>query len=83
MQGVSLLQGLAGRADAVEAALSSGAESVGHDYLDQCRQMASNERSTLYVDFRHVQQHQSDLADAIQAEYYHFEPTRSATRCAR
>ena len=67
--------------DAVEAALSSGAESVGHDYLDQCRQMASNERSTLYVDFRHVQQHQSDLADAIQAEYYHFEPTlREALR---
>ena len=67
--------------DAVEAALSSGAESVGHDYLDQCRQMASNERSTLYVDFRHVQQHQSDLADAIQAEYYHFEPTlRDALR---
>ena len=67
--------------DAVEAALSSGAESVGHDYLDQCRQMANNERSTLYVDFRHVQQHQSDLADAIQAEYYHFEPTlRDALR---
>ena len=36
--------------------------------------MKSNERTTLYVDFSHVQDHNTELADAIEADFHYLEP---------
>ena len=36
--------------------------------------MKGNERNTLYVDFQHVQDHNSELADAIEADFHYLEP---------
>eukprot|EP00964_Phaeocystis_antarctica_P148776 scaffold115728_cov67-Phaeocystis_antarctica.AAC.1 len=36
--------------------------------------MKSNERNTLYVDFSHVQDHNTELADAIEADFHYLEP---------
>ena len=35
--------------------------------------MKSNERNTLYVDFSHVQDHNTELADAIEADFHYLE----------
>ena len=40
----------------------------------QCNEMKSNERTTLYVDFSHVQDHNTELADAIEADFHYLEP---------
>ena len=35
--------------------------------------MKQNERTTLYVDFQHVQSHNMELADALQNEFHYLE----------
>jgi DNA replication licensing factor MCM6 len=35
--------------------------------------MRQNERTTIYVDFQHVQTHNVELADAIQNEFHYLE----------
>ena len=40
----------------------------------QCNGMKENERTTLYVDYQHMQQHNLELADAVKADYHYLEP---------
>ena len=40
----------------------------------QCKEMANNERNTLYVDFQHVEDYRYELADAIEADYHYLDP---------
>ena len=44
------------------------------DYLEQIDSMKENERTTLYVDWSHLQQHDIDLADAIKDHFHYLEP---------
>ena len=60
---------------------SSGAEGgsadlgdAAHEYLEQCHAMRENERSTLFVDYQHIEAHDSDLSDAIKERFYELEP---------
>lgn len=43
-------------------------------YSQQAEMMRNAETSSLFVDFRHVKSHDEDLADAIVAQYYRWEP---------
>ena len=40
----------------------------------QCHQMKENERTTLFVDFQHVQHHDVELADAVKEHFHDLEP---------
>ena len=44
------------------------------EYREQAQAMKENERTTLFVDFQHVQAYDIDLADAIKAEFHYLEP---------
>lgn len=44
------------------------------DYKEQINFMIQNNKSTLYVDFQHVIETDQELAEAIEIEYYRFEP---------
>jgi DNA replication licensing factor MCM6 len=52
----------------------TGDEGFEPDYLQQIAIMKSNDRTTLYVDFIHLQLFHLELCDAIQDEYYRVEP---------
>ena len=43
-------------------------------YETRIEQMLDNEHSTLYVDFAQIITHDSELADAVELEFYRFEP---------
>ena len=49
---------------------------VSPSQLAQINMMRQNDRTTLYVSWRHVVEHEEDLAEAIMAEYY-----RSVAAC--
>ena len=53
-----------------DGAATADDEGLQYDYLVQCREMRQHERSTLFVDYLHLQSHDTELADAIQ-EYFH------------
>ena len=42
-------------------------------YSEQAELMKNAETTSLFVDFRHVKQHDEDLANAILAQYYRYE----------
>lgn len=44
------------------------------DYILQISTFVQNNKSTLYVNFQHISQVDHELAEAIQLEYYRFEP---------
>ena len=44
------------------------------DYMLQMATMMQNNKSTVYVNFRHVLNADHELAEAIEIEYYRFEP---------
>ena len=44
------------------------------DYMAQIESMIRDNKSTIYVDFQHVKERDWELADAIELEYYRFEP---------
>jgi DNA replication licensing factor MCM6 len=44
------------------------------NYSQQAEVMRNTETSSLFVDFSHVLEYDPDLAQAIQAQYYRFEP---------
>jgi len=44
------------------------------DYVDQVNQMRHDDRTTLLVDFRHLLAYQQVLAEAVEEQYYRFEP---------
>ena len=44
------------------------------DYMMQIATMMQNNKSTVYVNFRHVLDADHELAEAIEIEYYRFEP---------
>jgi len=44
------------------------------DYLEQCKVMRNDERTTLYVDFQHVMKHDAELADSVTTDYYTLVP---------
>ena len=60
--------------DSDEQPASAYGEVPPKDYLDQIESMKTNERTTLYVDWSHLQQHDIDLADAIKEHFHHLEP---------
>ena len=43
------------------------------EYVDQALNMKNEEHTTLYVDFRHVLQHDPTLAEALQLAFYRYE----------
>jgi len=66
---------------------TSGLQSQGStqrllvDYLSQLNFMMQNNRSTVYVNFEHIAQVDHELAEAIELEFYRFEPyLRNAVR---
>ena len=44
------------------------------DYKAQIISMIQNNKSTVYVNFAHIQEMDQELAEAIELEYYRFEP---------
>ena len=44
------------------------------DYKAQIISMIQNNKSTIYVNFNHIQDIDHELAEAIELEYYRFEP---------
>ncbi len=40
------------------------------DYVEQLEMMVQNDRSTLYVDFFHIELSNQNLGEAIQTQYY-------------
>lgn len=44
-----------------------------HTSCPQCKTMRDDDRTTLYVDFQHLEQHSVELADAIVSEFYYLE----------
>lgn len=44
------------------------------DYVAQITTMVQNNKSTVYVNFQHVVQADHELSEAIEMEYYRFEP---------
>mmetsp|Transcript_18343 Transcript_18343/g.45021 ORF Transcript_18343/g.45021 Transcript_18343/m.45021 type:complete len:922 (-) Transcript_18343:85-2850(-) len=59
--------------DGGSSSLSNGAQPV-RDYLHQLMGMQKNDRTTMYVDFQHVQQYKQLLADSIAVHYHRVEP---------
>ena len=53
---------------------TSSQPSASSFYKDQVTDMKQNELNTLNVDFAHVSAFDSTLAEAVQSEYYRFEP---------
>jgi DNA replicative helicase MCM subunit Mcm2 (Cdc46/Mcm family) len=45
-----------------------------YDYVAQLAHMAQNNKTTLFVNFQHVVEKDAELAEAIEMEYYRFEP---------
>ena len=45
------------------------------DYVEQLSSLKLHDRSTLYVDFTQLRDHSPEVADAIDREYFQFEPT--------
>ncbi len=54
--------------------ISSLNQRLLYDYKEQLTFMMQHNKSTLYVDFTHVKDIDYDLAEAIELEYYRFEP---------
>jgi DNA replication licensing factor MCM6 len=52
----------------------SAQERLTLDYMLQISTMIQNNRSTIYVNFGHVMDFNSELAEAIELEFYRFEP---------
>lgn len=44
------------------------------DYEFQIRKMVETDNNTVFVDFTHLQGYDLELAEAIQFEYYRFDP---------
>jgi DNA replication licensing factor MCM6 len=45
-----------------------------YDYVAQLAAMAAENKTTLFVNFQHVVEKDAELAEAIELEYYRFEP---------
>ena len=43
------------------------------DYVEQCDALRDSEKSTLFVDFQHLQAHDPELADAVRDNFHHLE----------
>ena len=43
-------------------------------YIDQLREMISNDRTTLVVDYEHLSVYNSTLAEELEGDFYRFEP---------
>jgi DNA replication licensing factor MCM6 len=43
-------------------------------YIDQIVNMIRSDKATVFVDFAHLNQYDAELAEAVQLEYYRFEP---------
>lgn len=59
-----------------DAAAAAGSEVEATDrvyYVEQARAMRTAEKTTLFVDFGHIEAHDWDLADVIQTEYLRIE----------
>lgn len=54
--------------------ISSLNQRLLYNYKEQLTFMMQHNKSTLYVDFTHVKDTDFDLAEAIEMEYYRFEP---------
>lgn len=53
---------------------STDPDAAGRDYIEQCKVMKNDDRTTLFVDYTHVEHHNSDLAKAIAEDFYYLEP---------
>jgi len=60
---------------------TQGTQRLLVDYLSQLNFMMQNNKSTVYVNFEHIVEVDHELAEAIELEFYRFEPyLRSAVR---
>ena len=58
----------------VDENVNNAAQRLAVDYMLQMAAMMQNNKSTVYVNFKHVLEADHELAEAIEIEYYRFEP---------
>jgi len=56
------------------AAELTSQQRLTYDYVAQLALMAQNNKTTLFVNFQHVVEMDIELAEAVELEYYRFEP---------
>lgn len=71
---VAFISEFSNEMDELPPSSAFGEASASKDYLEQIDSMKENERTTLYVDWSHLQQHDIDLADAIKEHFHFLEP---------
>ena len=59
-EGISMSQASAG---------SNGEPEIRHTYVEQLKTMRESEKTTLYVDFEHLQDADSEFADILKDQY--------------
>jgi len=55
-------------------AQASGQQRVATNYMEMINVMVQNNSSTLFVNFAHVMEFDSELAEALELEFYRFDP---------
>lgn len=58
----------------VIGASSTDPNTPDRDYIEQCKVMKNDDRTTLFVDYMHVEHHNADLAKAVAQDFYYLEP---------